>query len=54
MDLGADGGPLDMPQIVFFYNFNASRITLVITPFKASLRIWHRLKQWDTSHSQRG
>lgn len=36
MNLGADGGSLDIPQIVFFYNINASGIALLIKPFKAS------------------
>lgn len=50
---GADGGSLDVPQIVFC-NINASGIALLIKTFKVSLRIWPRLEQWTTRHSQKG
>lgn len=44
MDLGVDGGLLDMLKIVFFCNINVFGIVLLIKLFKVLLRIWYRLE----------
>lgn len=44
---GVRWGIVGTAQMVLFCNMEASGRTLFIKPFKASLRIWHRLEQWE-------